>query len=502
MVSGVRPLARTSALGVWGIRARRNAVKFDSIDFFNGNFAPHFLAVNFPRAQQQLAFASAIAMTGQAVVLDGRNFPWTDAGFSAAIAAAGVNGSVLLPQGAVVMLTSEHVISTDGVTINCAPGTGFVSGADGINLITITGTSDEILGCHFWAGSKPASNPVFLWNSTDSRIKSNTALGFTGTLVSFVYLVGAQSSVIEANRCVAGPNGGGCIFGEKGAVRTTVQTNDLDESLGARGVHAIAFHSTEPGQTVSGTKILDNQIAAGPGYCVEVGAFGGDTPQGLVISANTCKMSTDGLGGYSIGSDAKFWIVSNNIFDANGFKPAISCIEVAGASDGTVARNSCDGGNISLSNAQAQRVTISSNLIYDLQGQCAGIYLGTSVARGVVNDDLVIGNLIHLPAGVAAIGIWQQCNAVGATCDGNSYSYNTIVSDGSAGSIGIKFENDYGASNLESVGPNTFRRPAVSFDSVGQVSFTTMQSGAGYVPPSGPAGPFPRSPVVPKPHTR
>lgn len=505
VISGVRPLARVSALDSSPIFVPSRALGLGPSDSLNGNLAPHLVETKYPRAPQRLAFANGVAMAGRAVILDGSNYAWTDAGFSAGLAAAGVNGSVLLPQGAVVTLTSEHVISTDGVSVNCAPGAGFVSGANEINLITITGASDEVLGCHFWAGSGPDSDPLFLWNSTGARIEGNTALGFTGIRVSFVYLVGAQSSTIQSNQCIAGPNGAGCIFGEKGAIGTTVQSNDLDLSRGADGAHAIAFHSTEPGRTVSETKILDNRIMAGPGYCVEVGAFGGDVPQGLVISANTCKMTTDGLGGYSIGSSAKFWTVSNNTFDANGFRPSISCVEVAAASDGTVVGNSCDGGNISLSNAQAQRVTVSSNLIYDLRDQCAAIYLGTSVAGGVVNDNLVIGNLIHLPVGMAAIGIWQQCNAPGATCDDNRYSYNTIVSDGSAGSIGIKFENDYGVSNNESVGPNTFRRPAVSFDPVGRVSFTNTQIDTGYVPPFPPVGPpsaRPGSSALPQPRIR
>jgi len=263
-----------------------------------------------------------------------------------------------------------------------------------------------------------------------------------------------------------------------GSVDTLVQSNRLNVSLGAPGSHAIAFHSTTAGQTVSGTKILSNRIVAGPGYCVEVGAFGGGVPQKIIISSNSCSMSTDGLGGYSVGSDAKFWTVSKNTFRANGHKLSISCIEVAGASDGTVAGNSCDGGNISLSNWQAQRVTISSNRIYGLKGWCAAIYLGTSVPSGAVNYDRVVANQIRLPAGTAAIGIWQQCNAAGATCNNNSYSYNVIVSDGARGSIGIKLENDAGMSRNERVGPNTLRSPSRSIDPEGLVSYTITKTGA------------------------
>jgi len=444
-----------------------------------------------------LLFGSHASATSQTIVLDGTTYPWTDAGFGEALAMAGSGGTVLLPQGATILLTSDHVISTDNTNVDCATGAGFVSGVNEVNLITISGTDDEIQGCHFRAGSDPMSNPLFLSNSTGARIERDSATGFEGLDASFVYLVGARASAIEENHCVAGSAGASCIFGEKGTVDTLVQSNDLDESLGAAGSHAVAFHSSDAGQTVSGTKILSNQIVAGQGFCVEVGAFDGGVPQGIVVSSNTCVMSTSGLGGYSVGSAAKFWTVSNNTFDANGFTPSISCVEVAGASDGTVVGNSCDGGNISLSNSQAQRVTISSNLIYGLKGACAGIYLGTSVASGQVNDNLVIANLIHLPAGMAAVGIWQQCNAAGATCDNNSYSYNTVVSDGAPGSVGIKLEDDTGISRNESLGQNTFRTPNTLIEPLGYVSYLNTQTGAVYAP----APPVSR-PIAPITHVR
>jgi hypothetical protein len=459
--------------------------------------APRLLAVNMTLGARSFALDTDAPPANRTVILGSASFPATDPGFAAALAEAASGGTVLLPQGTVVTLTSEHVIASGGTTIDCAAGAGFVSGVNEVNLITITGSDDEVSGCHFWAGADPMSNPLFLSNSTAARIERDSASGFEGLNASFVYLVGARSSTIQSSQCTSGSGGAGCIFGEKGAVDTLVQSNDLNESHGAQGSHAIAFHSTDSGETVDGTKILSNQIVAGPAFCVEVGAFGGDPPQGVVISANTCLMSTDGLGGYSVGSAAKFWTVSNNTFDANGFEPSISCIEVAGASDGTVVGNSCDGGNISLSNSQAQRVTISSNLIYGLHGVCAGIYLGTSVQSGVVNDDLVIANLIHLPAGMAAVGIWQQCNAAGATCDNNNYSYNTIVSDGAPGSIGIKLENDAGTSQNETVGPNSLRSAGVSLAPLGFVTYSQT--------PSAPASSsyprtLPTSPVSPAPH--
>jgi hypothetical protein len=463
--------------------------------------APRLLAVNLPLRAPRFALAGDASAPSNTVILGSADFPATDAGFGAALAADASGGTVLLPAGTVITLTSAHVIASGGIAIDCAADAGFVSGVNEVNLITISGSGDRILGCHFWAGADPMSNPLFLYDSTDARIERDSASGFQGLTASFVYLVGARSSTISDNYCFSGSEGASCIFGEKGAVDTLVQSNNLDETLGAGGSHAITFHSTDSGETVDRTKILSNQIVAGPAFCVEMGAFGGDPPQGVVISANTCLMSTNGLGGYSVGSDANFWTVSNNTFDSNGFQPSISCIEVAGAADGTVAGNSCNGGNISLSNFQAQRVTISSNLIYGLRGVYAGIYLGTSVASGKVDDNLVIANLIHLPTGMAAVGIWQQCNAAEATCNNNSYSYNTIVSDGSQGSIGIKLENDTGASQNESVGPNTLRTPSLSIDPQGNVTYTNTQTGAVYTPPSASAGPaVPRSPVRPVPH--
>jgi hypothetical protein len=414
---------------------------------------------------------------GRVVILDGVKYPWTDSGFSAALIAAGSNATLLIPQNAVVTLTSDHTLAFDSLTVRCEPGAEFISGVDQVNLITITGTGDEITGCDFSGGSFPDSNPLFLWNSRGTRIEDNVASGFVGVSTAFVYLVGAQSSVIRGNQCTVARGGASCIFGEKNALSTTVQDNDLDESTGGVDAHDITFHSTNPGTSVSGTQILDNRMLGGRGFCVEIGAFGGEPAQGFVISGNTCKMNARGLGGYSVGSAATFWSVANNTFDANGFVPEISCLEVAGASDGILLGNSCNGGNISLSNSQAQRITITSNVVYNFRPIAnAGIYVGTAITSGQMNDNLVTSNLIHLPSGVATIGIWQQCLATEATCDRNTYDHNTIVSDGTPGTIGIKFENDRGTSADETLGSNSFRTPHDSVITQGLVTFTSSAS--------------------------
>jgi hypothetical protein len=406
------------------------------------------------------------------IVLDGVTYPWTDAGFSAALAAAGANGTVVLPQDALVTLTTDHMITDDDLTIRCEPGGAFVSGVDQTNLITITGTDDELLGCEFAGGAYSHSNPIFLWNSKGARVEGDIASDFVGVSTAFVYLVGASSSIVQGNQCTVAAGGASCIFGEKDSVGTLVKDNELDESRGGTDAHAITFHSTNPGMSVSSTQILDNSMVGGLGFCVEIGAFGGEPVDGFVISGNNCKMGAGGLGGYSVGSAATFWTVSNNTFDANGYVPSISCLEVAGATDGVLLGNSCNGGNISLSNIQARRVIITSNVIFNFHPNAnAAIYMGTAVTSGEMTDNVVVSNLIHLPPGVATIGIWQQCLAYNSVCSNNSYYYNTIVSDGTPGTVGIKFENDNGTSSNESLGPNTFRTPYQSVVEKGTINF-------------------------------
>lgn len=468
--------------------------------FAHALFRTNLVAARAPSATRGGASAAAAAQVvrrvkpspaapgGRVVVLDGVKYPWSDAGFSAALIATGSNATLLVPAKAVVTLTSDHAVAGDDTTIRCEPGAVFISGVDEVSLLTVTGAGDEILDCEFFGGSFPRSTPIFLWNSRDARIQGNVSTGFIGAITSFVYLVGADSSVIQGNQCIAAAGGTGCIFGEKDALRTLVRDNEIDESLAGAGDHDITFHSTTPGMSVSGTQILDNRMLGGRGYCVEIGAFGGEPVEGFVISGNSCVMHSNGLGGYSVGSAATFWSVANNTFDANGFAPEIACLEVADASDGILLGNSCNGGNISLSNAQAQRITISSNVIYNFRPAIAAIYMGTAVASGQMNDNLVTSNLIHLPSGVSTVGIWEQCMASGASCCRNSYYYNTIVSDGTPGSVGIKFENDSGTSSNETLGPNTFHTPNVSVVTKGSVTFSASSSAAyAPAPPLAPA---------------
>lgn len=396
--------------------------------------------------------------------LDGTKYVQNDGGLTAAISDAGTNGTVVIPSGVNVSITSSHTILANYLIIRCEPGGILTAGAAlSGGMFVLTGTGNRIQDCQFAPGSFAATLPIYLNGAINALVAGNTFSGFTGGSATGVYLTGTSKAVVRQNWCTAGSGGTDCIFGEKNAIDTIVDDNKIDQSLGGATAHAIAFHSTIGGQTVSGTQIINNNIIAGVNFCVELGAFGGATPTKLVVSNNVCKMGINGAGGYSIGSAAQYWVISNNVFDANGFTPTIGGIESAVASDGVISGNSVNGGQITLSNSNSSRITITGNTISNWPSPtgvnscratfgCAGILLTTSVTNGTVQGNTVSNNTIKMPAGVASIAINEQCNATGAVCSGNVYSGNNVISDGTANSVGIFFTPDVGTMSGDIVG--------------------------------------------------
>lgn len=383
--------------------------------------------------------------------LDGVIFPQTDAGLISALSFAGDNGTLIIPPGANVVVTSRHTIATNYTTLHCEPGAKFTAGAASIDgFFLVEGVGDRVENCQFNPGAFGSTNfPLWLNGSLKTIVSGNTASGFinTGGVASFVYLSGTSQATISGNYCTTGLLGADCIFGERNSTDTLVEKNFLDQSLGASTAHAIAFHSTAGGQTVNGTRILNNQITGGANFCVEVGGFSGGVASNLLVSGNKCVLGVNGSGGYSIGSGATQFAMTNNSFDSNGFQVQIACLEAAQASDGVISNNTCKGGFLSMSNSQVQRIVVADNSFFAVPATApAGIYFGTSITSGLVTDNDIHDNLIELVASANIPGIDLQCNASSSDCSRNSIHDNRIV--GGAGvsqnGIGIQLENDTG----------------------------------------------------------
>lgn len=236
---------------------------------------------------------------------------------------------------------------------------------------------------------------------------------------------------------------------------------------------AILFHGTTSNQTVNANKIRDNYILNGPGFCVEVGGFGGFA-QGDEIDANTCYLTEYAYRGYSVGANAQFINVHDNFVYSGNNKVAIGRLEMSGgAEDSKLVNNTiffqtgygstgtpisistCSGGTCSAGvNDFSTRNIISGNHIYRFQSGLQAITLSSSAGTSGsnINDNTITDNEILWPFGNPGIGIWIQCNNAATACNANTVAHNHIIDGNTTNQTAIQFDFVTGGSmNLNQI---------------------------------------------------
>lgn len=377
----------------------------------------------------------------------------------------------------VIVLSSQTVPSGltlrgNGVELICQNNAILTAGAGGFWMLTITGTGNALRDCSLSPGESSSAFGVLVNGASNTTIEKNTISGFEGGN-GLIYLVRSTGAIIRNNRLTTGSAGPDGIFGEINTTDATVDGNYVDESLGNLASHAIAFHSTLPGQSISGIKIVNNKILAGMNFCVEVGAFGGLTPNAVVVAHNSCNLTKNGgSGGYSIGASAS--TLTANTFNADGFTATIAAYEIVESANSDVTNNSAMIGqawsSVPTSAATINRshgINFSHNMIDGWGGGDAlaasgwGLTVGSSnVSDAVVTNNIISANVFVFPRGLGSGGIFQQCLTVGSDCSDNQYSGNVLVSDGTAHSVGFRVENDNGKMKGTTISENNINGPS------------------------------------------
>jgi hypothetical protein len=385
-----------------------------------------------------------------------------------AVEAANRSGHTIILVRSNQTLSGGLTLSGEGVQLICLNNAALIAGAGDFWMLTIAGTDDMIGGCTLSPGRFPTSKALLVQDATTPRIETVTIAGFhSGN--GLIFLVGAKGPVIRNSRLITGPGGPDGIFGQINTTDADVEGNFVDESLGGARAHAIAFHSTIRGKSVSGTKITNNIILAGLNFCVEVGPFGGLTPSQVAVSENECKLTENGgSGGYSLVVEDSTEM--NNAFDANGFTATIAAYEIVLSTNLTAKGNIAQIGRAwttvttsAVTINQSRDVKFVDNVIKGWGGGDAmrnsgfGVeVISASVDNAIVQDNFISGNVLVFPAGQHVGGIFQQCDAKGAICSHNRYANNVLIGDATRDSVAIRLENDAGTTADTVISDNTF----------------------------------------------
>lgn len=398
-----------------------------------------------------------------------------------AIATANKAGSTTVIVSTNQMVSQPLTLSGPSVRLVCENGATLTAQREGFWMLTLTGQNEALHGCTLSANHFPRADAVLISQATNPSIEGNTIIGFgPGTpAIGVIRIIGSVRPVVCNNWIVVGVDGPVGIFGERDTTDADVKSNFIDESLGGSSLasHAIAFHSTTARATVSGTRITNNTLLDGRGFCVEIGSFGGLRPSRIVVSNNTCTLAENGAeGGYSL-SGVVDSTESGNTFDANGRSATIAAYEIVLATDVAVTGNTADIGTAWASTSAAgatinrsSNVSFSGNVINGwgattARGPGFGLALvSASVNSARIENNSVSGNVFIFPRGLESGGIWQQCQAPESVCSNNNFAGNVLTSDGSKGTVGFRIENDLGTTENTVLSGNTVTGTEVGID--------------------------------------
>jgi hypothetical protein len=455
-----------------------------------------------------------------AVYLDGTTYAQTDAGLTAAIAAAGNNSTVVIPANATVAITSQHTITNTSFTLRCEPGAVLNYGANW--EIVFTGANVRAEGCSLNGPGTgtPTSAPMYV-TGAHSTLTNLTVTNFGSTSGNGeLDAVNAMDVSIHDN--ILYNNIEGIEVQSPTASASTkdilVENNRVDCSAGGSGGSAaacIVVLANGSGSTAQGVIVSGNKLVGGNQGCMLIGPFGGASFKDLAVTDNYCRLTTNLSGAQpdAIGvAGVTNFNVSSNVIQAAGFSnDGIEINQTTGTQSppfmGIVSNNilyedGTTGSSYPILLDVCAFCDVSGNSINGFSLAASAIYIGKSTASANVSNNHVHGNMIHLSSGAAVAAIWIQCNATGVTCNQNAIDGNYIWSDGTGGSQGIQIVGVGGSTvSGNSIGPNFIYGPstgifigsgvtntAISPQAVNTAATPITDNGTGTVKPTGTGG--------------
>ncbi|KKL68135.1 hypothetical protein LCGC14_2128000, partial [marine sediment metagenome] len=266
-----------------------------------------------------------------------------------------------------------------------------------------------------------------------------------------IVMRGADNCIIRNN--VFSGHSNISIFGENNSSNCLIEGNTITATDGNSGAHGIAFHGTTSSQNVDRTRIIGNDItiANAASFGIEVGAFGGNNPDQVVVSGNVITGGAAAHGGGISFSSVDGGTITGNSYDSNAQTVTIAGIEVVASTNVTVGSNQVLGAAGLLSGITLNRssyCSVAGNVI-DGFGNATndrGIYIFSNNDTLNTQSNSVNGNTIRFGAssGTNHKGIYLQCNNASTDCSNNSIIGNIIHGNSGAATRGIAIQHDAG----------------------------------------------------------
>lgn len=402
---------------------------------------------------------------------------WGTAKLTLSAAETALSSGGIIHEAGTESISAPVTTTTADIRIECVKGAGFT--LTGTAYLGMNGSNDSILGCSF---SGSTSNAAVSSTADGFSFLDNSVTGFSTTNGGNgeLEIYSGDGDVIASNSFSNNVNYD--IFGNPNANGSVLKNLRIYGNKAGE----IILHATGAGAGIEGASVTGNTLLGGQDskieFCIEIESLSTGTVSDVTVEGNTCTLvgNTDGGisigGGGSTGSIVHRAVEESNTFNGSTYTASNAAFEITDCESCSITGNSAvDAGSVGIRIERSKDSTFVGNVVngFSICSTCSGIYLSvnSTVDPSVINDT-VSGNTVIFKASGAGYGIWQQCNATGATCENISYVGNTVVSDGTTGSEGIRIENDTGTTSGIAVSKNNLEGPATSFSVTGTVSLS------------------------------
>lgn len=402
------------------------------------------------------AAGSTLTLTNasQVCYVDGVHF----ANLAAAVASCTSNTTIVVQSAQTI--STDVVISGHSIIVKCENG-ATITAANATSRLFFSGTNSAVDGCSLIGPGTGAPSYQAIVSQGDGFSLRNSRIsnwGTTGQNGTVEVICGSHIN-ITGNQIFDNADAG--LF-----VGTACNIDDVRITNNRIG-NGVVLHASSGAATLSNVIVSNNTLSSGDhsniSFCFEYGVFGGTSATLISVTGNTCRLRANGTnGGFSF-STVNYFTAAGNTFDAAGFTYTVAAFEAGTSSVGSFVGNTVKSAGVyAFSCAVCSNISYSGNTVDSFGATLndTAFFLYSSGTSGFLNVTYT-GNTVNFAAGAAGKAFQANCGNASAVCGHIGYVGNTIVSDGTANSIGVDIIRTAGTMDGFLIGPNAIIGPSL-----------------------------------------
>jgi hypothetical protein len=430
---------------------------------------------NFPAAERKLHSPHELTGTIQMDCTGATSkYPCTQMGLEDAVAAAGVNGTVIVPAHQTISVTSGMSLSVNGLTFRCQPGATLLTAVQVGNPFYIGAVHDvTVEGCHFRYSSGVQVALVISNSAVHVHFSDNIVDGYPAGGANIAIAIGDRTNTTVATANADVSVEGNVFIGDCGNqidvadynLRVSINSNLFLPCAAGENNEVINAQTTDSGTVIQALHIQDNMMwNESGGDCVQVQPLSGGllSITEVTVTHNVCVLMAGGGSGTGYSLSGEHIAATANLFTSNGESFAgdnppfeiINCVHCSETRDVADMGNQSgpvvvfSAGSINTGNSIDDKFTGNVCRIAERGAGSAACFMAGASSAGTISGLNFSRNIVDMSGSTSAgmlRGIWIQCNNAAAGCVRGTVSGNDLKGPNGKGTEqGVVIERDAG----------------------------------------------------------